>query len=315
MHDSSLRVSSILCGGCLMLGASIPAWATSSCQPPMPTDWNGRPLPEGASWFTPYSGSVGNCPIGQNGCSISFGGGSGYNTRACSFHSTDAQDETILVTIEATAASGAASWTASCTKNHSPVSCVGVALVDSVRASTGGQSGNGCFYGFDVDAAAGQAGKVPSLNRLTLCSDGIYEPIPAPIREPAVVQGCYLQSGQTAVIHGVEVSCPAVPNGEQRTIIVAKDTETDLQGDLTRPQGFGFTNTSGIIDFNNICICVGGSVDEIEEMECNPNPEVYTDPALDGLPECTISADSQPPVELSIQNPYCVTVGGGRRCY
>jgi len=295
-------------GVLIALGLPISGWA--ACVDPSPvTTPSGGLLTDDNYWYTLVGGKVEGCPSNLSLLHEFSGGDGSYQ-----YTVLDSGGAEVTVTLTSSTVGGPAQWSATCSDADGARSCAGVALVDAVVTSNA-KGGNGCLYSFDLDAASATAGDPGNIRSLYLCGDGEYEPIPAPTPPPAVVNGCYLGSGQTKNIYGVDVSCPTVPLGEQRTVYIAKDTETNDNGDLVFREGFGFTNDDGIIDFKNICICIGGSTDEILELECNPNPSFFTDPALELLPECTITEGAQPVTEIQIQNPRCVTVGGTRRCY
>jgi hypothetical protein len=144
----------------------------------------------------------------------------------------------------------------------------------------------------------------------------VYENAPPPPPPPApAVSSCILQEGDSIEIYGVTFVCAGVePNG-QRTIIVSKDLECDLNGNnCSQPPTYGFTGDDGIPHFENFCICLGAGT-PIEDAQCDPNPLITNDPVTDALEPCTVGAGAFPPVEVSIQNPRCVTASADRRCY
>jgi hypothetical protein len=309
MNSNDFRSTAKVVGALVALGFPFSGWA--ACEDPSPvTAPSGGLLTVDNYWYTLVGGKVEGCPANLVQLA-EFPGGTGGEVIIV----IDSKGDEVTVTLTSSTANGPAEWSAECSDDGVVRdNCAGVALVDAAVTSNA-KGGNGCLYSFDLDAASATAGDPGNIRSLYLCSDGKYEPIPAPTPPPAVVNGCYLGSGETKNIYGVDVSCPTVPLGEQRTVYIAKDTETNDNGDLVFREGFGFTNDDGIIDFKNICICIGGSTDEILELECNPNPSFFTDPALELLPECTITEGAQPVTEIQIQNPRCVTVGGTRRCY
>ena len=185
--------------------------------------------------------------------------------------------------------------------------------------SASNKGSKGCNTTFGVDAGSGMSAYQKSngtyvASDLFVCANTTYDPVPAPQpAPPAIVEGCgVLDDGDAIIIHGVTVSCGGVPPGEQRTIFVAINTADDGSGIKPVP-GFGFANEKGVIDFSNVCICNGpDSVDA--KVTCDPSP-LPDDPETDALPDCTVSEDSLPALNLTIQNPICIGYGGSRRCY
>lgn len=300
----------------LAVGFCTPLWATGSgynynCVNPGATNYAGTPLPDGASSYQSVTGRLETCPSGQIGCAIDFTKGQ----TSCNYTVTAPDGVPVTVTIN-TLRAGIAKWSAQCKIGGEVVDCKGVALVDGVTTTDASKYvDNSCLYNFGVDAASGSAGfSGRTIGKLRACSDGIYERIPEPLPEPATVAGCFIASGQSKVIDGVTVQCPTVPVGEQRTIVVVSDTVTD-GGQLVVPEGFGFTNSNGDIDFGNLCVCIGGDEVPPTALECAPTT-AYQDkfPELN-LPLCEVGQGSRPVTELQIQNPVCVVVGGSRRCY
>lgn len=186
------------------------------------------------------------------------------------------------------------------------------------------QGGKGCLYSFGTDKFEGMVGYATSPTdffpptKAVFCSDG-FDEVAAIVQPPAVVEECVIDSLESKLIHGVTFSCPFVPDGETRTVIVSKDTmcteNPDMPGELlcTPVPGFGFT-TEGSLDFNNVCQCVGSAVPGIPpspttsilQEECDPDP---------ANPEGCEVNNAEVPVEILIQNPTCFTVGGFRRCF
>jgi hypothetical protein len=188
--------------------------------------------------------------------------------------------------------------------------------------SASNKGSKGCNTTFGVDAGSGVSAfeKVNGTfvaSDLYVCASTTVDSVPVPPPPPpAVVEGCVLADGDVISIYGVTIQCAGVPSGEQRTVFVAKDTEdldpNDGVLDPVPVPGFGFANAEGVIDFKNVCICNGpGPVDG--ETGCDPSP-LPDDPVTDALPLCSVT-DSVPALDLTIQNPYCVTYGGSRRCY
>ena len=189
------------------------------------------------------------------------------------------------------------------------------------------QGGKGCLYVHGTDKFAGVIGYATNpasdadffpATKAVFCSDNVEEV--AFVEEPdPVVTNCTVPEvgGGSLIIHGVQFTCPEVPPGETRTIIIVKDDETfvDDQTGLStlRPApGFGFVEEGTTnIDFNNVCECkgpplIGGSL-PVEKPACDPDPANETG-------GCEV-VDAEVPVNIEIQNPKCFTVGGFRRCY
>ena len=166
-----------------LIGLSFSAvWA--ECVAPGAANSDGIPLPAGATWYTDIDGKWEGCPTGQDGCFIDGGDG------ICDFLAKDANDQPINVTIKSDTAGGSAQWfVKSCGGQDD---CDGVSLVDTV-VSDSGRGANACLYGFDLDAASGSAGfEGTNIRGLYVCSDGIYEPIPAPVEELPPVNSCLI---------------------------------------------------------------------------------------------------------------------------
>ncbi|MGI9318766.1 MAG: hypothetical protein ACR2QW_15670 [bacterium] len=194
--------------------------------------------------------------------------------------------------------------------------------VDAILTDSA-QGGKGCLYSFGTDQSGGAVGYERSNGnffpptKAVFCSDGVAET--TAVFEPTPeVKNCILEVDENGnsvpkVIHGVDFSCQGVEKGATRTIIVIKDTQNcDVNGEnCEEVPAFGFTDGAGNIDFNNVCRCVGndftsGELPDI--LACEPDPE---DP---NGPGCEV-VDAEVPVDISIQNPKCFTVGGKRRCY
>ena len=195
--------------------------------------------------------------------------------------------------------------------------------IDNIITDTA-TGANGCFQAFGTDQVSGIAGfqrdngSYLSTKAASFCTDNNPEVTASAPPPPAEVEECVLASGTSKIIHGVTFSCPEVPDGETRTIVVSKDTtctDTDMDGllECSSVPDFGFT-TNGDIDFNNVCQCVGANVatgmpsptTEVIQTECDPDPE---------NPTCVIGDDARVPVEILFQNPKCFTIGGVRKCF
>jgi len=181
--------------------------------------------------------------------------------------------------------------------------------------SASNKGSKGCNTTFGVDAGSGESAFEKTNGSLVasdlyVCANETVDSVPAPPPPPPVeVEECFLNDGDNITIYGVTVQCDGVPLGEQRTIFIAKDTET-VDGQVTTVPGFGFTDDAGVIDFNNVCICNGPLPLEGSEPECYPDP---LNP-VPGLELCTVN-DAIPSLNVEIQNPRCITYGGSRRCY
>jgi hypothetical protein len=313
MNTNDLRSTVKVVGALVALGLPFSGWA--ACIDPSPvTAPSGGLLSVDNYWYTLVGGKVEGCPTGLSLLATFPGGNGSY-----SYTVFDSSDIPVTITLSSTA-EGPAAWKAKCSDADGDRSCAGFALVDAVVTSNA-KGGNGCLYSFDLDAASATAGDPGNIRSLYLCSDGEYEPIPAPVEELPPVASCLLDSGVPVDIHGIEVSCPDLDDGEKRTVIVSKDGKFDVLADgsidftnFTPAPGFGFTNQAGEIDFNNICLCIGGIEGTETEFQCNPAPEFFTGPAFDGLEPCTVN-NALPVTEVQIQNPTCVVQGGRRRCF
>ena len=187
--------------------------------------------------------------------------------------------------------------------------------------SASNKGSKGCNTTFGVDAGAGESAFEKTNGTLVasdlfVCANETVDSVPTPPPAPAAeIEGCVLQNNEVIDIYGVTIQCLGVPEGQQRTVYIAKDTGADTNGDgIADPvPGFGFTNEDGVIDFANVCICngpnpVGG------ELQCDPNPNQPDDPVTDALEPCTVT-DAFPPLNVLIMNTRCITYGGSRRCY
>jgi hypothetical protein len=183
----------------------------------------------------------------------------------------------------------------------------------TISASNKGSKGCNTVFGVDAGSGVSAYQKVNGgfvASDLFVCASQTIDSVPPPPPPPPVaVEECFLNDGDNITIYGVTVQCDGVPSGEQRTIFIAKDTET-VDGQVVSVPGFGFTDDAGVIDFKNVCICNGPL--PLEESE----PECYADPLnpVPGLELCTVN-DAIPALNVEIQNPRCVTYGGSRRCY
>jgi hypothetical protein len=180
------------------------------------------------------------------------------------------------------------------------------------------QGANGCFNAFGTDqytAIAGferdnNPGSVFSTKAIQFCSDGIKE-FTAEAPQPPPKQARCLIGGETAFLkYGVSVTCPSVPAGEQRTIVISKDTETYTDPEtgimsLQRVDGYGFFNENKEIDFNNVCVCEGPDPDGgngvIHETAC------IADPSYEGPNKCTVEEGANVPISVTYQNPFCIS--------
>jgi len=186
--------------------------------------------------------------------------------------------------------------------------------------SASNKGSKGCNTTFGVDAGSGQSAFEKTNGTLVasdlfVCANETIDSVPTPPPPPpAMVEGCVLENNEVIDIFGVTIQCLGGPPGQQQTIIVAKDTGEDTNGDgMADPvPGFGFVDEDGVINLKNVCIC-NGPDPVVGELTCDPSP-LPDDPVTDALEPCTV-VDSVPPFELLIQNPYCFTYGGSRRCY
>jgi len=312
MNSNDFRSTAKVVGALVALGLPFSGWA--ACEDPSPvTAPSGGLLTVDNYWYTLVGGKVEGCPDNLDLLHEFYGGNGSYD-----YTVLDSSGNEVTVTLTSSTANGPAEWSAECSDDGVVRdNCAGVALVDAAVTSNA-KGGNGCLYSFDLDAASATAGDPGNIRSLYLCSDGEYEPIPAPTPPPAEVKGCYLGNDDFVEIYGARIFCPTdLKLNEQRTIFVSNDVQCDddTGENCTIPEGFGFVNQEGVIDFTNICTCIGGTTEQVLELECNPNPSFFNDPALEGLPPCTVGEGAQPVTEIQIQNPRCVTVGGTRRCY
>jgi len=188
--------------------------------------------------------------------------------------------------------------------------------------SASNKGSKGCNTTFGVDAGSGESAFEKTNGSLVasdlyVCANETVDSVPTPPPPPAAkIEGCVLQNDDVIDIYGVTIQCRGVPEGQQRTVYIAKDTgDEDVNGDgkADPVPGFGFTNDDGVIDFRNVCIC-NGPYPVGEELQCDPNPAQPDDPVTDALEPCAV-VNSVPALDITIQNPRCITYGGSRRCY
>lgn len=261
---------------------------------------------ENDTFVTQYGGADLACPTSSvfTECLITLKNG------AITSESLGCQDLAIAVEIDPV--TGGLNWTSAA----DPKDRVDASLTDAA------QGGKGCLYSYGTDKEAGTIGYQTSdgdffpTSKAVFCSDGIEE-VSAEVSEPAVVEECILASGTSQEIFGVTFSCPLVPAGETRTIIVTKDTECNPNDptDCSPVPTFGFTDpVTGNIDFNNVCQCVGPSApgmpppNPVETVECDPDPNNQAG-------GCEVGEDAENPVVITIQQPKCFTIGGFVRCF
>lgn len=251
---------------------------------------------------TPYGGSTLSCPSGYQPCTIE--------------NITDGQSCTFIGgTIGITVNNKIITWTGN---NLAEGYKIDVVITDTATGA------NGCFQAFGTDQTGGEAGfykdnLAPLTTRaIAFCADGNND-VTAVVQPLAVVEECVIGSGLSKEIHGVTFSCPLVPAGETRTIIVSKDTtnctNVGTAGDPVYEcfpvPGFGFLGDQNTLDFNNVCQCVGGvasSGQSVLKEECDPDPQ-------NTASGCEVGAEAENPIVVTIQNPKCFTVGGFTRCF
>lgn len=268
---------------------SAPAFADGCFDPPGEPD----------TFVTQYGGADLSCPSAEfTECTVTFKNG------LIESESPGCTDLAIVTDIDPV--TGGVTWESF----SEPADWVDAALTDSA------QGGKGCLYSYGTDKNMGILGYSTSPTdffpptKAVFCSDGIREASVVVQPEP-VVKNCILEAGQQKEIYGVTFSCDAVGANQTRTIIVVQDTTCDeFGGNCTGVPAFGFTDGAGNIDFNNVCRCVGDSANSgglPPIPACEPDPE-----NING--GCEV-IDAEVPVDISIQNPKCFTVGGTRRCY
>lgn len=261
------------------------------------------------TFVTPYGGATLACPSSAyTECIVTFKNGNVTSeTMGCTDLSLSADIDPVT---------GGITWESN---SLNPEDWIDAALTDSA------QGGKGCLYSFGTDKNMGdKLGYATNSTepfdffpptKAVFCSDGVAET--TAVFEPTPeVKNCILEVDENGnsvpkVIHGVDFSCQGVGFGETRTIIVIKDTQNcDVNGEnCEEVPAFGFTDLAGNIDFNNVCRCVGnddnsGVLPTISA--CEPDPE---------FPGGCEVIEAEVPVDISIQNPKCFTVGGKRRCY
>jgi len=255
------------------------------------------------TFVTQYGGSTLSCPSSAyTECIVTFKNGNVTSeTMGCTDLSLSADIDPVT---------GGITWESN---SLDPEDWIDAALTDSA------QGGKGCLYSFGTDKNMGDKLGYATNNtepydffpptKAVFCSDGVAE-VAAVVESLPEVKNCILEAGQQKEIYGVTFSCDAVGPNQTRTIIVVQDTTCDeFGGNCTGVPAFGFTDGAGNIDFNNVCRCVGDSANSggLPSLPaCEPDPE---DPA-----GCEV-IDAEVPVDISIQNPKCFTVGGKRRCY
>lgn len=335
MRRHAVRSASLAALGLIGFGIVFPAWG-QQCIDPMPSYPNPSDPLDSAKFITPdpsdpasNQGFVIPAPTvtdfdGNLVCENiggQFGGqipdGVGMET----FQFVDDEGNKFQFTVESYLDSfGIAQWRVLLPSEAPPPDDSWTVLYAIDTAITdAAQGGNGCLAAMGSDAVSGRLAWERSnggytLRNLYVCADTSFDPVGvAPPPPPEPVKGCFLENMDSTVIYGVTVKCEGVPAGEKRTIFVSKDTELDEFSQPHPVPGYGFLDENGVIDFNNVCICNGPTVPDAEP-QCDPNPDQVNDPVTDALDPCTVQ-DADVQVEISIQNPRCVTVGGSRRCY
>ena len=289
MGNRKFRLLSLIGLALTGLGYSVQAIANGCYDPPGEPD----------TFVTQYGGADLSCPSAEYAeCVVSFKNGR--------IHSESGGCADLEISVDIDPVTGGVTWESFA----SPEDWVDAALTDSA------QGGKGCLYSYGTDKNMGLLGYATSPTdffpptKAVFCSDGIREAAVV-VEPPPVVENCILEAGQQKEIYGVTFSCDAVGPNQARTIIVVQDTVCDeYGGNCEGVPAFGFTDGSGNIDFNNVCRCVGDSANSgglPPVPACEPDPE-----NVNG--GCEV-VDAEVPVEISIQNPKCFTVGGRRRCY
>jgi len=261
---------------------------------------------------TEYGGSALTCPTGHpSGCFI--GGLKNNGEGSCIIDNGDGTEAMIIVN-----GNKEITWTAYKSSGGVPIlddnnmmiedteHGVDVVITDTATAA------NGCFQAFGEDQSTGIAGfqrdngSYLATSSIAFCSDQKIEvtAVAPPIAE---VKECVVDggTGDSQTIWGVEFACANVPAGETRTIIITNDDRADF--------GFsGPSNSTGVLDFNNICQCKGPTLSgdfDVTEEECDPNPDATVNRCLYKTPV------SNTPIVITIQQPKCFTVGGFTRCF
>jgi len=248
---------------------------------------------------TPYGAKLA-CPSGYEECSVRFDS-EGGNTNNC--NTIEVEIEGDLVVWDSTDAD--------------PSEEAPFGAVDAIF--TKNRNGKKCLYSFGSDTFEGLVGydEVEYYShgyhnnrpkKVVFCTDLLETGTRSLQPTPELVANC-------DEIHGVTFACDNVPAGETRTIIITKDTEKvsaydeyeNYSEELRSVPGFGFLNDEGNIDFNNVCQCVGPGPTEAIPA-CNPDPNSTRET------KCT-NESSETPVNISITNPKCFSIGGFVRCF
>ena len=260
---------------------------------------------------TEYGGSALSCPTGHpSGCLI--GGLKNNSQGSCVLDNGDGTEAIVMAT-----GNKEIEWTAYKSIGGVPIYDEGELIEDTehgidVVITDTATGANGCFQAFGEDQSSGIAGfqrdngSYLATSTIAFCTDQKVEvtAVATPIAE---VKECVIDggTGESQEIWGVEFACANVPAGETRTIIITNDDVDD----------FGFSaagNTTGILDFNNVCQCKGPTVTaefEVTEEECDPNPDATVNRCLYQTPV------NNTPIVITIQQPKCFTVGGFQRCF
>ena len=328
MNKKIVKLTAIAAVSFVALGISGPTWAEGCILPnekyPISTDPDIFVDPYEAPPITTYIAPRESIPApsisefdGSLTCASTTGlwGGSIPNgvtpPEGTTFSSGDKQ-----FTVKSTIIGGKAVWRIVEGERLPGVNTILRGIDSTISASNKGAKG--CKTTFGVDAGSGESAYEKSNGTLVasdlyVCASDVVDSVPGPPAPPvAEVDSCFIAGGGQAVIHDIVIQCPILGPGERRSIYIAKDTiGVQNSAGLIEPQpfpGFGFTDETGVIDFNNVCICEGPIVGVIE-TECNPDP---VNP--NGLPLCTTN-DAFPSLNVEIQNPRCITYAGSRRCY
>lgn len=310
-------LSSIVVVSMMSISLTNSAWA--ECADPMAVNFADRMI-DNISW-TDVDGKWEGCATSTSALSCEIL----KTTNSCSYNSGVIRDDGIVgnddsvivtVTRDVNERYTATCLTLSESDQGSDSNCQGIPTIDFL-ATKGGQSANACIYTSGVDVVAMNAGFTGSnFFGAYICSDGEYEPIPQPFSPPAQTNAdCIVEAGSTGYVDGVEIACPALNPGEERTIVVVTDQICDQSGaNCFTPVGYGFLNNQSQIDFQNICICrnSNGNQTNVTETECQIPGD--TDDGVAGEATCNVE-NAGPPVEFSVQNPRCATVAGSRSCY
>jgi hypothetical protein len=323
MEPKNFLSSLVITAGLTCFTLAGPAWGQAGCIDPMPLYPDpSDPIqvvdPNDTEYVIPApTVSAFGSNLTCDDISGQFGGKIPNGSGAVTFQNSA---DMVQFTVESTLSNGIAVWNVVPPEEApGPVGWTVLRAIDT-SITDAAQGGNGCLVSHGADALAGQlawrkSNGTNTLRNLYVCADNTFDPVgtqPAPSVEP--VKGCTLEDMQSKTIYGVTVVCQGVPMDEQRTIFVSKDTELNVDTNNIDPvAGFGFLNEEGEIDFSNVCVC-NGPTSEFEQPQCDPNPDQVNDPILDALEPCTVN-NADVSVNIEIQNPRCVTVGGRRRCY